>query len=175
MPHVRKNYLLLKTCLRKRGFATAEEAWTTRHHVYQCPACGKWHRTSRKEFKEVREKEAAAHKEKLKKSKDRRKDKERNRGSQMENIINNLRGYSYAAILTRSSSIPRHSRNVLKALKMLNMPYVHLVMEEPAEAVRSLKSIYKTTKGDGVGGMYIILYENEYEKDTELYEWSKTL
>ena len=48
-------------------------------------------------------------------------------------------------------------------------------MEEPAEAVRSLKSIYKTTKGDGVGGMYIILYENEYEKDTELYEWSKTL
>jgi hypothetical protein len=172
MPHVRKNYLFLKTCLRKRAFATAEDALTTRHHVYQCPACGKWHRTSRKEFKEEREKQAKTLKEGIKKRKCQRKEQSRNKGFQMEQIMDRLRECSAAVIFTRNTSVPRHERNILKAIDTLDVPFVHIAMGNHDEAVRTLREFRKEHTDEFLGILSIRLSDRPYELDKELHQWA---
>ena len=55
MPHVLANLAFARACLRKRPFASAEEALLLNpedFRVYRCQFCGKWHRTSKPHLKQ---------------------------------------------------------------------------------------------------------------------------
>jgi hypothetical protein len=68
MPHVEINRTYLKVCMRKRPFATEEEASREKaelYEVYQCIFCRKWHRASRPEFKAERRSAKNKYKQRL--------------------------------------------------------------------------------------------------------------
>lgn len=43
----RKRYRRFRTCERKKAFNTREEAQCKNQSEYQCPYCGKWHRSGK--------------------------------------------------------------------------------------------------------------------------------
>lgn len=166
MPHVRKNYLLLKTCLRKKGFATAEEAWTTRHHVYQCPACGKWHRTSRKGFKEDREKKEEKFRESLKK---RKKLKRRSVPHPDDDPVQTLVGVECLVLFSKTPRMPERWSWLLPSIKAARCPHKHVCMSRDKEAPQLVAEFLKEQEADGYD-LYVL--HGWGAKDPELRDWS---
>jgi hypothetical protein len=87
MPHVAITRRLLNSCYRKRPFDSPAEAITELHNVYHCNFCGKWHRASTREFREIREQRQAQQKARRKREAWRR----RNAGPLMDELSQSLR------------------------------------------------------------------------------------
>ncbi len=171
MSNVRANYLLLKSCLSKKAFETSEEAYTPHHTVYRCRVCKKWHRTSKPDYKEHREKQEQARNQQRAQNKRQKKKLSTHTDSDLVRVRAMLVEAEGIVLFTRTPTVPNSYRTLLNAIKAEKKLALHICMEKENDAFNSLHEFVVANELRSFSSYFL----SDNDGDQELRIWGQAI